>query len=164
MPLIYLIGSLRNPGIPALATKLRGAGFEVFDDWHSAGPTADDEWKRYEEERGRDYEQALGGLAARHVFDFDRHHLERCDLAVLAMPAGRSGHLELGYVIGKGKPGYVLMDRPDRWDVMYQFASGVCFSEDDLVNTLVIAEIPKADWREQQVGWRPTSTAEVTFV
>ena len=40
---------------------------EVFDDWYAAGPEADDYWKSYEINRGRDYIDALSGRAARHV-------------------------------------------------------------------------------------------------
>ncbi len=46
--MIYLIGSLRNPNIPAIANELRTLGYEVFDDWYAAGPEADDYWKSYE--------------------------------------------------------------------------------------------------------------------
>ena len=53
------------------------------------------------------------------------------------MPAGRSGHLELGYIIGLGKRGYILFDvEPERYDVMYQFAQGVAFSLDELCKML----------------------------
>jgi nucleoside 2-deoxyribosyltransferase len=133
---IYLIGSLRNPAVPALANKIRELGFEVFDDWYAAGPEADDKWRDYEKGRGRTYKEALGGLAADHVYHFDLKHLNECSIAVLLLPAGKSGHLELGYVIGQGKPGYILLDTPERWDVMYKFAEGVCTSEDELLAEL----------------------------
>jgi hypothetical protein len=130
---LYLIGSLRNPQIPRLAENLRGLGLEIFDDWYAAGPKADDHWKEYEEGRGNDYRDGLKGWAAQHVFEFDVFHLNRCDGAMLVLPAGRSGHLELGYASGLGKKTYVLLDRPDRWDVMYQFArDGIFFSEDEM--------------------------------
>lgn len=122
---IYVIGSLRNDNIPKVAAELRKAGLDVFDDWYSAGPEADDYWKKYEEGRGHDYYQALQGHAATHVFGFDQSHLDRCDCAVLILPAGRSGHLEAGWVAGKGKPVFILHDNPDRWDVMYRFATAV---------------------------------------
>lgn len=134
--IIYLIGSLRNPSIPALANRLREKGHEVFDDWHAAGPNADDEWKRYSQEKGQDYRLALGDFAARHVFEFDYFHLNRSEAGVLALPAGRSGHLELGYLIGRGKRGFVLLDNPERWDVMYQFCEKIFFSEEELLNGL----------------------------
>lgn len=135
---IYLIGSLRNEHVPKLAEVIRRGcpGLEVFDDWYSPGPRADDHWKEYEQARGRTYQQALGGWAARHVFDFDKHHLDRCSGAVLVLPAGKSCHLEFGYSMGSGKSGFVLMDDPDRWDVMYQFATGVAFSEEELIGML----------------------------
>ena len=134
---VYLIGSLRNPKIPVIGNLLRKKGFEVFEDWFSAGKIADDSWQAYETGRGHTYDQALKGYAAQHVFNFDRKHLNRCDAVVLAMPAGKSGHLELGYSIGRGKRGYILMDKkPDRFDVMYNFASAVCFDMKTLVKHL----------------------------
>jgi hypothetical protein len=139
--ILYLIGSLRNPEIPAIGKALRQAGHEVFDDWYAGGPTADDCWKEYEQARGRTFVQALEGYAARHVFDYDRHHLDRADGGVLVLPAGKSGHLELGYLAGQGKPTYVLLDgEPDRWDVMYGFMNGVFATLDELVEEL--QEVP----------------------
>ena len=84
------------------------------------------------------YKVALAGYAAKHVFAFDKLHLNRCDGAVLVMPAGKSGHLELGYVSGIGKPASILFDSvPERYDVMTQFATaGACFSEEELLTSL----------------------------
>lgn len=135
---IYLIGSLRNPKIPELANEIeKTLSIEVFDNWFSAGEIADDAWRTYETLRGRHFGDALKGYSARHVFEFDHRHLQRCDAAVLYMPAGKSGHLELGWALGRGKPGFVLFDAlPDRWDVMYQFATAVCFNREKLVEEL----------------------------
>lgn len=131
---VYLIGSLRNEEIPKIAQSLRTTGLDVFDDWFAAGPEADDYWKKYEEARGKSYIEALRSYAAVHVFEFDRHHLDRCDAALLALPAGKSGHLELGYVAGSGKPTFILLDRPDRWDVMYQFATRVFETKEEMID------------------------------
>lgn len=137
-PVIYLIGSLRNPEMPKIGNYLRDVGFEVFDDWFAGGKIADDEWQAYEKSRGRSYPEALKGYAAKHVFEFDLHHLKRSDIVVLVLPAGKSGHLELGWALGQGKAGYVLMpEEPDRWDVMYQFANGVFFDIEELGKTLL---------------------------
>lgn len=136
--MIYLIGSLRNPEIPTIANTIRAAGHEVFDDWFAAGPEADDYWRNYEISRGRSYVEALSGLAAGHVFTFDNEYLERASAVVLVLPAGKSGHMELGISIGRGKPGYILLDSPDRWDVMYKFADGVFTELDGLIDHLRI--------------------------
>jgi len=137
MSSIYLIGSLRNPEVPTLAEYLRTNGYDVFDDWYAAGPEADDYWQKYEIARGHTYAQALEGYAANHVYGFDLFHLNRCDIAVLLMPAGKSGHLELGYMIGQGKPGFIMLDRvPDRYDVMYRFAKNIAMNKEELLQQL----------------------------
>ena len=139
---IYIIGSLKNGEVRAVANKLRALGYEVFDDWQAAHPDADDNWRDYEKNRGRTYKEALVGHAARQVYEFDKRHLDDSDVAILLLPAGRSGHLELGYFVGQGKPGYILLDNPDRWDVMYQFAHGVFESFEDLENVLTSQHQP----------------------
>ena len=134
---LYLVGSLRNTNVPLVGDKLREAGFEAFDQWYSAGPEADDHFKQYHIDRGNSYEESLKSYAAKHIFSFDKFHLDRCDAAVLILPAGRSCHIELGYTIGKGKPAYVLLDNEEgRWDLMYQFASGIYTSVEDLIKEL----------------------------
>jgi nucleoside 2-deoxyribosyltransferase len=122
---LYIIGSLRNPDVPNFANQIEalGLGIEAFADWFAPGPEADDYWRLYEKARNRSYDEALRGWAAKHVFEFDHFHLNRCEGAVMLMPAGKSCHLELGYTIGQGKPGYIVFDKePERWDVMVQFA------------------------------------------
>jgi hypothetical protein len=133
--IIYLIGSLRNPKVPEIAQALRSSGHEVFDDWFAAGPEADDWWRTYEKARGNTYQEALKGWAAKNVFAFDHKHLERANTVVLVLPAGKSGHLEFGFSVGRGKRGYILLDQDyDRWDVMYQFADGVFDNLEDLIS------------------------------
>ncbi|MCK9273107.1 hypothetical protein M0P65_06180 [Candidatus Gracilibacteria bacterium] len=135
---IYLIGSLKNEKVPIIGNELRKIGFDVFDDWFSPGPDADDFWRKYEKTKGISYKDALKGYAAKHIFEFDKSHLDRCDIAILIMPAGKSCHLELGYMIGKGNPCYVLFDKePERWDIMYRFANDVFFNIDDLKKELL---------------------------
>lgn len=137
---IYLIGSLRNQEIPKLAQEIRKLGFDVFDDWYAAGPEADDKWRDYEKARGHTYREALKGFAADHVYQFDKKHLKECDIAILYLPAGRSGHLELGYVRGMAefvaKRVYILLDNPERWDVMYLFAHDIFLSFKELKREL----------------------------
>jgi hypothetical protein len=134
---IYIIGSLRNPLIPAFANEIQALGFEAFADWYAAGPEADDKWRDYAKERGLTYGEALASYAATHVFNFDKQHIDRSDAVVMLMPAGKSGHLELGYAIGSGKRGYILFDQePERYDVMAQFATKVFFNKSDLFQEL----------------------------
>ncbi len=134
---IYVVGSLRNPRVPEIAALLRIAGWDAFDEWYAAGPRADDHWQEYENARGHDFKTALAGYSARHVYEFDKHHIDRCSAGLLVLPAGKSGHLELGYMIGQGKPGYILLDgEPERFDVMYRFATAVFTSVDEMIASL----------------------------
>lgn len=135
--MLYLIGSLRNPKIPLLTRRLEEEGISVFSAWFAAGERADDAWQEYEKSQGVSYAQALTGVAAQHVYQFDLHWLNRCNSCVLVMPAGKSGHIELGYMIGQGKPGWVLFDRePERWDVMYAFTQGIFFDDKTLIDAV----------------------------
>ena len=140
---IYLIGSLRNPNIPHIANQLRVVGYDVFDDWFAPGPEADDYWQKYETARGHSYKEALEGYAARHIFEFDIHHLQQANIGLLVTPAGKSCHLELGWLIGRGVPGYVLFSgEPERWDVMYRFANGIFFNTEELIDNLTTKHPP----------------------
>ncbi len=131
---IYLAGSLRNPDIVEIHKLLKKeTGLRVFSDWHAVGPEADDHWKTYYQSMGLTYRQALQAPASRNVYEFDKYYIDQCPIMVLALPAGKSGHLELGYHLGKDKKGYILLDNTaDRWDVMYQFASGVTADIEEL--------------------------------
>lgn len=157
--MVYLIGSLRNPAIADIASNLEaelnalrlGPPVEVFASWAGAGPEADDHWKAYETARGRDYKGALASHAAEHIFAFDKKFLDRADAVVLILPAGRSGHLELGYAIGTGKPGFIVLDDPDRWDVMYRFATAVIPWDSELL-AVTVADALWPGWRHPDEG------------
>ena len=151
MTTLYVIGSLRNPRITEVGNALRAAGYNVFEDWHAGGPSADDEWQRYEKERGRGYKEALAGYHAQNIFNFDLVHLNRAEAGVLVMPAGRSGHIEFGYLAGQNKPVFVLFDEePSRYDIMHQFATAICFNIDELVQELDVftkrAQVNRRSW------------------
>lgn len=134
---VYIVGSLRNGHVPILANFIRKeAKIEVFDDWYAAGPEADDYWKKYEQEKGLSYRQALQGAAARNVFEFDKRNILASSHVLLVLPAGKSGHLELGWAAGKGKQTAILLDDPDRWDVMYQFADYVLLNNHEVIQWL----------------------------
>jgi hypothetical protein len=149
---IYIIGSLRDPNVPEVAKTLREDGHDVFDDWYAAGEVADDRWMVYEQTyRDHSLREALQGRAARHVFEFDREWLDWATVAVLVLPAGKSAHLELGYMAGKGKRTYVLYtEEPERFDVMYQFATDVFTNIEDLRKALLEGDKNGATTQGQQ--------------
>lgn len=141
--MIYLVGSLKNgEGIRPVAKALRDRGFNVFDDWLSAGPDADDFLRDHFKARGMNFAEALKSPAAQHIFVFDKKFIEQADTVVLVMPAGKSGFLELGWALGKGKKGYILFtEDPERIDIMMNFADGIFYSVDELVEELTWQEM-----------------------
>lgn len=149
MAKLYLIGSLRNAAVPALASRLRKSvpQFEIFDDWYAAGPEADDYWKAYEQGRygtdGSAYVTALGGYAADHVFQFDKHHIDTSSHALLMLPAGKSGHMEITYAAyGAGCNTAILLEEgaDPRWDVMYKFIPNILTSFQEVEEWLAKGE------------------------
>lgn len=148
---IYVIGSLRNPQVPHIANQLAEAGHEPFADWWAGGRDADDWWMQYEQARQRTHREALSGFNAKHIFEYDKYHLDRAHAGVLVMPAGKSGHLELGYLVGQGKPGYILFTRePERWDIMHLFGTPV-WSVEELLDTLKPAiRLPATPWNSDR--------------
>lgn len=157
---LYLIGSLRNKRIPELAKRLRkdfaarGEDVEVFEDWYAAGFEADDWWKDYEVNRGRSYKEALSGYAAKHVFDFDRFHLDRSTHVLLVLPAGKSGHMEVMYgQYGANSKAAILLDPEDvRFDIMYQFVDTILEGDDEIASWVLEGE---KDANETTVGESP---------
>ena len=137
MKSVYIIGSLANPEIVPLANRLRAQGLDVFDDWISGGSECDRRWEEYEKARGRSFIEALQGYHAKHVFEFDKFHLDRCDAAVMVMPCGKSGWAEMAYTRGRGKPAYILATEDiSHFDVMIQFCTKIFTNEADLVSVL----------------------------
>ena len=136
---IYVMGSLKNWKVIDLAKRLRKEfpSNEVFDSWISPGPEADDFWRKYSKKRGLTHAEALKDWSATHIFEFDKFHLDRSDVVIMYMPCGKSGHLELGYSIGKGKKAYILFDKePDRWDIMHLFVDEVFYDLNELIKEL----------------------------
>lgn len=137
--MIYLIGALKNPRIPEVAIELRKHNFDVMDEWYTPGPHADENWQKYEAQRGRTYAEALRGRAATNIFLFDKSYLDLSDIVILVMPAGKSAMIELGYAKGRGKRTYILLDGqdPDRYDIMPGFADKIIPDLNSLVKELV---------------------------
>lgn len=136
---IYIIGTFKNDRVEPLGDKLRSLGFEVFDSWRGTHPESDQVMWRYEQNRGHSYKEALRGLAAQNAFQFDKKHLDESDLAIMVMDAGRSAHIEAGYMIGRGKPVFVLLEKDkkiERLDLMHNFLTDFFNTEEELLERL----------------------------
>ena len=142
MKKIYIIGALKNDNITNISAELR-SNYDVFDQWITPGPEADQYLFEYSKKRGWNYKEALTCYAARNNFEFDKRHIDSSDIVVMVMPAGKSAHLELGYSIGMGKEAHILFDKePERFDLMYNFVpvENIHFDIESLKKRLQILE------------------------
>lgn len=155
---IYVIGSMRNPVVPEVAGILRAKGHDVFDDWYSPGPEADDKWQEYEMGRGRSFIEAINGAHAWNVFEFDKKHLDAAELIVMVAPFGKSAFAEMGYSVGRGKPVIVYVtEEPERFDIMARFATY-------FVDTLEkLEELVDAEAEQQPTPGALASQSEASF-
>lgn len=136
-PKIYIGGSLANPMIVQVTKELQDAGIYAFSEWYTPGPEADVLWRDYERTLGYSYKEALKRPAAVNTFNFDKRNIDECNVFLMVLPCGKSAHMELGYAIGKGKRGFILMpEEPERWDVMYGFAEAVISTTKELVDAI----------------------------
>ena len=137
------MGSLANAKIPAIANAIEetsNRSIHVFADWHTPGPNADEYWRAHEIARGFSYREALYRPAATNAFEFDLRNMNSSHGAVLAYPAGKSAHMELGYMAGAGKPTVILLESANwqaRPDLMLRLAGLVTDSMEECVTYLL---------------------------
>lgn len=131
---IYVASSWRNAKQPAVVAALRQAGHTVYDfknpepgnsgfSWAEIDPN----WQQW---TPREFQQQLlVQPLAQRGFALDARALDDCDACVLVLPCGRSAHLELGWVAGKGKKTLVILDEPlSEPELMYLLCDNVCIT------------------------------------
>ncbi len=136
---LYVASSWRNVYQPHIVELLTGVEHEVYDFRHPhLGPGArggfhwsdiDSEWERWSPTQ---FIRALEDPLAKDGAAADLEGLNWAEGLVLVMPCGRSSHLELGYVIGQGKPTFVLLTDGEP-ELMYSLVSHLCDTTDRLL-------------------------------
>lgn len=105
-PKVYVASSWRNPGQAGVVAALRSAGMDVYDfkegeeafHWSEVNPEWDQGHVTFPT-----LERMLTHNRARAGFTRDFHAMMNADTCVLVLPAGRSAHLEFGWMIGMNK-------------------------------------------------------------
>lgn len=140
---VYVTGSLKHPVARDTAHLIREAGHEVFDDWHAGGPECDFNWRTYEQDRGRNYAEALAAPFGANALAFDKKWLDWCDVAVGAPKPGQcigaSMAIELTYVrYACNKRTYLyLFEEPKEWDLMVPLAvHGIYYDIEALIRVI----------------------------
>lgn len=150
---IYLASSWRNMYQPNMVELLRSAGHDVYDFRHPPGgdhlgfswsDTIEDPnevpWTEWDVAR---YLVALASPIASAGFASDFGAMQRADAGVLLLPCGRSAHLEAGWMIGAGKPVWIVLDESEfpapggsNPELMYRMAKRLVRSASELVDEL----------------------------
>lgn len=105
---IYVASSWRNEFQPMAVHLLRETGHEVYDfknlvpgDHGFHWSDVDPDWERWSVD---DYREGLEHPLAVSGFGKDFGAMQWADVCVVAMPCGRSAHLEAGWFCGQEKP------------------------------------------------------------
>lgn len=134
---LYVASSWRNPIQPSIVDDLRTQGHEVYDFRHPPGgdhlgfswSDVDLRWTSWTAEQ---YVAALEHPVAVAGFESDFAAMNWAEGGVLILKSGRSAHLEAGYLVGQGKPVWVLLD-PD------EYGEGVGHGSVELMYRMVYA-------------------------
>lgn len=104
----YLASSVKNPAIERVMEEVGNLGVDYLDWYHDEDPTAWERWFKniegWEWWSTAEHVQFMAHEQMRHIADCDYAEMDRCDVGVLVLPSGNSSHMEIGYMIGQGKP------------------------------------------------------------
>ncbi len=148
---IYVASSWKNLIQPGIVHALKRCGHEVYNFRHPAPGDNGFSWKQLGSEpppwTPEHFRAVLGSTIANTAYAKDKRALDWCDACVLVLPAGRSAHWELGYAMGQGKRGMVVMLEPSEPELMYLEAR-IIVNMDELFDEFgeprrVMAEAPE---------------------
>ena len=136
--MIYVASSWRNERYPAMIRRLLEANVEVYDfrnpvlgdngfSWREIDPA----WESWTPEQFRNN---LGHPTAKRGFAFDYAALNKANAGLCMLPAGRSAHIEFGYLLGQGKPGCILLAEGQEPELMYSMSTYIALNEMHAVN------------------------------
>lgn len=140
MARIYLASSWRNEEQPHLVKMLNNAGHYVYDFRNPPSKAGfkwadmDKDWKTWTKEK---YVELLEGTPdASFGFIADYRAMQWADTCVLALPCGRSAHLEAGYFNGANKRLIIYMPTLEEPELMYLMANKIVLNRTDLLDEL----------------------------
>lgn len=133
MARIYVASSWRNVDQPVIVDELRLAGHEVYDFRNPPNGVKGFAWKEldggWQDWTAEQYRRILTThpvAALGYMNDF--RGMEWADTCVLALPCGRSAHLEAGWFAGRGKRLIILTRDGEEPELMALMANSICIS------------------------------------
>ena len=145
--MIYVASSWRNPAQPGVVATLRRHSYPVYDFRNPAPGNTGFAWAQIDPhwEKWTTYEfvGALKHPIAAAGFKLDMDALKSATAVVLVLPCGRSAHLEAGWIVGAGRPLFILAPDAEEPELMYAMATAVVASMDMLLAAMKVAEVPR---------------------
>ena len=146
MSSIYVASSWRNLAQPEIVGALREAGHTVYDFRNPSPGETGFQWSEIDPDwlglSGSAFRDALAHPIAVAGYGSDFAAMEVADCCVMALPCGRSAHIEAGWFVGAGKPLYILLageyHSQFEPELMYRMATAICVSLDELVALLAV--------------------------
>lgn len=134
---VYLASSWKNPSYPSLAAALkRKPGIQLYDFQNPWDKGAAFNWEQIDENWENwnvpAFREALNHPVAKRGFESDFGAMKWADVGILAMPCGRSAHMEAGYFIGAGKSLLIWLPEKTRPELSYSMATAICSNYDEL--------------------------------
>ena len=135
---LYTASSWRNEKYPLVVDQLKREGHDIYNfrdvnSWFK-WEQIDEDWEYWSNGQ---FVHALSHPLSKKAFNADFSGMEWADACVLIMPCGKSAHIEAGYMKGKGKPLYILLDGGmTRAELTYSIADGIFVNVSQLLERL----------------------------
>jgi hypothetical protein len=141
---IYLASSWRNVEQPSAVERLRACGHDVYDFRKPPGGIPDGfRWSEldpdWENWNAVTYRAGLQQPLAQKGFYSDFDGMRWADVGVLLLPAGRSAHLELGWMAGAGKRTIIWTRDGEEPELMALLADQICTSFEEVAAALEVS-------------------------
>lgn len=137
---IYVASSWRNLLQPAVVTRLRAAGHEVYDFRNPEHGDHGFSWKQIVPEpppwSAVQTKEILESSVAERGFNLDFNAMKWADACVMVQPCGRSAAMELGWMAGAGKLTIALLADGQEPELMIKIATHICTEIEDVVGLL----------------------------
>ena len=140
MARIYVASNWRNTYYPAVVSRLREAGHEVYDFRNPPHGGTGFHWTDIDQNAPNwtfdEYAKGLDHPLAQRQFNADKKALEWADTCVLVLPCGRSAHTEAGWMSGAGRKVIVYIPEMQEPELMYKLFDDVVGDLDALIAAL----------------------------
>jgi hypothetical protein len=138
MSRIYVASSWRNEFQPHIVKRLRSEGHEVYD-FRNPPLSTGFSWSEVGMPQKPTVNEYIAGLhhpRAAQGYLSDMRAMQWADVGLLVLPCGRSAHLELGWMAGRGKRTIIMTRDGEEPELMALMADHITDDIETVVSLL----------------------------